>query len=175
MFKCEKCNCSTCHPLTKKCTYCSIMEHSKFIRLLSSGENDPNHKEWNPFLEAIRNRTTNWKVMTKPVKECGHPGVVDTARRCVFCVGVKPDTREYVIANYRKKVEQHRTQMEYYEALIAGIEAGFIQPEIHNIGSPRQRAIASGERWYQSEKPCTHCGVVGLKYVANGRCKSCKQ
>lgn len=40
--------------------------------------------------------------------------------------------------------------------------------------SPRQEAIANGEKWYTPVKPCKQCGETALRSVANGECKGCR-
>lgn len=40
--------------------------------------------------------------------------------------------------------------------------------------TPRQKAIEGGSQWYKAIKPCSKCGVVSEKHVANGRCKNCE-
>lgn len=40
--------------------------------------------------------------------------------------------------------------------------------------SPRQKAIANGEKWYAPVDPCPQCGTTALRYVANGRCVGCQ-
>ena len=40
--------------------------------------------------------------------------------------------------------------------------------------SPRQKAIADGEKWYAPIDPCPQCGTRALRYVANGRCMGCQ-
>lgn len=40
--------------------------------------------------------------------------------------------------------------------------------------SPRQTAIAKGERWYMPDTPCPKCGQIAERYVATGACRGCK-
>lgn len=39
--------------------------------------------------------------------------------------------------------------------------------------TPRQHAVAAGDKWYVPTKPCGHCGQRAPRYVANGRCQGC--
>lgn len=39
--------------------------------------------------------------------------------------------------------------------------------------SPRQTAIANGEKWYMPIDPCPKCATVSLKRVDNGICQGC--
>lgn len=40
--------------------------------------------------------------------------------------------------------------------------------------SPRQAAIAAGEKWYMPTDPCPKCNTVTLKRVDNGICQGCR-
>jgi hypothetical protein len=39
--------------------------------------------------------------------------------------------------------------------------------------SPRQAALAAGDRWYTPDTPCKRCGTMAPKMVANGQCSGC--
>lgn len=39
--------------------------------------------------------------------------------------------------------------------------------------SPRQAAIAAGEKWYTPDRPCIRCGTKAPRRVADGFCKGC--
>ena len=39
--------------------------------------------------------------------------------------------------------------------------------------SPRQQAIAAGEKWYTPTKPCPICSTTALRHVDNARCRGC--
>ena len=39
--------------------------------------------------------------------------------------------------------------------------------------SPRQQAIAAGEKWYTPSKPCPICSTTALRHVDNARCQGC--
>ena len=43
------------------------------------------------------------------------------------------------------------------------------------VQSARAQAIAAGEKWYTPSEPCSKCGTLSQRYVANGRCRGCKQ
>jgi hypothetical protein len=49
----------------------------------------------------------------------------------------------------------------------------FCQAERVSTPSPRQQALAAGQKWYTPARPCTRCGTLAERYVANGRCRGC--
>jgi hypothetical protein len=179
-FKCDKCGWHVPVSGGDKCSECARKEAMDFCSAVRRKQK-PTHltplheKVWAGIVEDGR----KWRVSDKYIAPCGHPHVKDTQGKCIFCrfeqyAPVQPVTplEQYVI-NLKQSVTELRKRADAAEAEVLSIEAGFYVPERVTTKSARQFAVERGEKWYQHDEPCKHCGVVSERYVANGRCRNC--
>lgn len=119
-----------------------------------------------------------WRVARPYNKHCGHPNVRDTQGKCIVCKFERQNEKltttplEQYKQNLAHSVIELRKRADQAEAELMAINFGFIPTHV-KTKSPRQFAIEMGEKWYQSDEPCRHCGALSERYVANGRCRSC--
>lgn len=161
-------------------------DNHDFGKLYTTGQNSDN-PQWQKVLDGLREKGRGWRRLHHFIKACGHPGVRDSGNRCVFCLLERNEKREE-----EQKQTAERTRAEYVTALCeqadaierqAHVKAEKLRKEADDVlwhrvpwppvGSPRQQAIAMGEKWYMPLEPCRYCNEAAERYVANGRCRNC--
>lgn len=167
--------------------YQKCMEDNfEFGKLYTIGQKSDN-PVWQKALDGLRQKERGWRRLPNYIKSCGHPGVRDSGNRCVFCLIERDESRA-------EQAEQRtqKTRAGYVSSLCeqadaleqqARVKADKMRKEADDIlwgrlpwppvGSPRQQAIAMGEKWYMSPEPCRYCNQLSERYVANGRCRNC--
>lgn len=128
---------------------------------------------------AIVQNGRKWRISDKYIAPCGHPHVKDTQGKCIFCRFEKSTPAQTItplqqyVLNLKQSAIQLRKRADDVEAEILSIKSGFYVPAPVASKSARQFAVEVGDKWYQHDEPCKHCGVVSERYVANGRCRNC--
>ena len=59
--------------------------------------------------------------------------------------------------------------------LLGVVTESAVSRAVFSGASARAQAKAAGEKWYTPSEPCSKCGTLSQRYVANGRCRGCKQ
>lgn len=185
----DNCHGTTKFKETELCSICTLHDHHDFVKAKNMGLPARNEL-YQKVLDGL-NDGRSWRVQKKPNSECGHPGVRNTAGKCVFCLTEQRMTGEWkkpkpAIVNTAGEVDALRENIAMIERNIivlneqlqmmknalllseSGIHVGVIK-----MKSPRQQAIADGKRWYIPYEPCKHCNIIAERYVANGRCRNC--
>lgn len=164
----------------------AMTDHQEFGRLLTtSGESD--NPVWQKVLDGLKEKRRGWRRLPNYISTCGHPGVRDGGNRCVFCLVERDAAREE-----EKQKTVITTRAQHVEALCkqaerileeAQVKADELRQEAFKIsmhmapwppeGTPRQQAIALGQKWYMPLEECKHCHQIAERYVANGRCRNC--
>jgi len=164
----------------------AMSDQHNFGKLLTTTQKSDN-PVWQRVIDGLQQKERGWRRLPNFIKACGHPGVRDGGNRCVFCLVERDLHREEL----REKTVI-RTRTDHVEAMLkqadklvtdAQEKADALRREAVDISlgklpwppqvSPRQQAIAMGEKWYMPLEVCRHCGEMSERYVANGRCKSC--
>ena len=132
-----------------------------------------------------------WKFSPDYRPTCDHPPVINSRGKCAFCT---------VIDNMNAKLQQKINETAYLldglkrQKMMHGMGVYMEQPDRPDIlpllgvvtesavsravfsgVSARAQAKAAGEKWYTPSEPCSKCGTLSQRYVANGRCRGCKQ
>lgn len=177
----ENCENNSNYEKTGICTLCAIFDHQDFIR-----RKPPR----NGIYEIIRYELDNgkkWRIGKRPNRECGHPGVKNSAGKCVFCImeqrlsvpnpcrnaPITPtDNLQHALNRTQKQIAELQ---KYEETLRTYIAFGVTEaPQPPQIESPRQIAVREGNKWYIPTEPCPRCHTLSERYVLNGRCRGCK-
>lgn len=182
MKVCEKCGSTTFNQISGECSNCSVFKHHDFVAALRTG-GTTNDELSNKVLQMIRDGR-KWRVLQSRNSLCWHPGVKMTNGKCVFCSmqekEVTPvsemDMLNSALTELRKNITELQQKEETLQNLVKLAEMGFPLGNVSTMlkpSSPRQRAIQEGKKWYMPYEPCTKCGIIAERYVANGRCRNC--
>ncbi len=166
----------------KKC----MDDNFEFGKLYKHDKNSDN-PVWQKALDGLRQKGKGWRRLPNYIKSCGHPGVRDSGNRCVFCLIERDEERKQELEdrNIKSRADYVVALCEQAEQIEkqAKVKADKLRKEADDIlwnrlpwppvSSPRQQAIAMGEKWYTPLEPCRHCGEASERYVANGRCRNC--
>lgn len=177
MFECGKCGYDVPVEGTDVCSECArrdAMYFHKCVKTKTSPEN-LSESHMNIWHEMVHNNK-KWRINDRYTKGCGHPFVKDTQGRCIFCKIEKqpvPLTNEAIATNLMESAEILRQRASSMEAKAIAIRSGFYLFHQDDTITSRQKAVIAGNKWYIHDEPCKHCGKIGERYVANGRCKNC--
>lgn len=176
----ENCNCTKITGFNDICLDCATRSAVDFKRAVST-KTEPSKlpASYRDIWREIVHGDRKWRVTGKYNPACGHPGVRDTQGKCIFCKNEKKQSElastpvEQYVSNLRQAAKILRERARVIDAEITAIELFEQVPTRIQSKSPRQFALEQGDKWYQSDEPCKHCGALSERYVANGRCRSC--
>lgn len=180
MFNCPKCNYHVPVEGTNVCSQCArleAMEFNKCVSLKQFPDNlSPLHQRvWTDLVHHNK----KWRVNNRYTRGCAHPYVKDTQGKCIFCrieaqTKTAPEMcKETIADNLTESATVLRKRADELEVKALAIRSGFYTPQQEDTLTNRQKAIMTGQKWYEHDEPCKHCGKIGERYVANGRCRSC--
>ena len=87
------CTCTVKFKNTEICSECAKHDHHEFVKARNFNLPARNDTYQSVLDGLISGR--KWRVQTKPNAECGHPGVRNTAGKCVFCPTEKRSSRAW--------------------------------------------------------------------------------
>lgn len=178
MNQCAKCGSTVFNKISGECAVCSLHRHNDLVRALKDGTNT-GYDHIDEVLSLLRSGK-KWRVLKSRNKHCWHPGVQMTNGKCVFCaLGDKSTTKTIISTNINEQrlanlIEEMSVLTQYRALLETAITLNVDVPqEMPKRGKTRQEALRDGDKWYTPDTRCKHCGSIGERYVANGKCKQC--
>ena len=177
MKQCQNCGSNVFNEISGECATCSHHRHSDLVRALKNNTTT-GYDHIDKVLSLIRGGK-KWRVLKSRNKHCWHPGVQMTNGKCVFCsLGNKPDLKvndETINQKRLTNLIDDLSVFTQYKALLeTAITLGVDVPQdMPKRGKTRQEALRDGDKWYMPDTRCKHCGSIGDRYLANGKCKQC--